>query len=74
LKNKETEEVYRHKREILSQLETLSEQGLIDLYYGDESKVSLEPCVRYAWQFADEEVALLSRPQTLSHWVGEFLS
>jgi transposase len=60
LKNKETEEVYRHKREILSQLETLSEQGLIDLYYGDESKVSLEPCVPYAWQFADEEVAMPS--------------
>jgi hypothetical protein len=49
LKNKETAEVYHHKRAILSELETLSEQGLIDLYYGDESKVSLEPCVPYAW-------------------------
>jgi transposase len=57
LKHKETEEVYHHKREILGELEDLSEQGLIALYYGDESKVSLEPCVPYAWQFADEEVA-----------------
>jgi len=28
------------------------------LYYGDESRVSIEPCVPYAWQFADEEVAM----------------
>jgi transposase len=37
-------------------LENLSEQRLIDLYYGDESRVSLEPCVPYGWQFPDEEV------------------
>ena len=29
---------------------------MIDLYYGDESRVCLEPCVPYGWQFADEEV------------------
>lgn len=28
------------------------------LYYGDESRISLEPCVPYAWQFADEQVAM----------------
>lgn len=50
--------MYRRKREILSQLENLSEQGLIDLYYGDEARVSLEPCVPYGWQFADEEVSM----------------
>lgn len=37
-------------------MEDLSEDGLIDLYYGDESKVSLEPCIPYGWQFPDEEV------------------
>jgi hypothetical protein len=26
------------------------------LYYGDESRVSLDPCVPYGWQFAGEEV------------------
>jgi transposase len=37
-------------------LESLSEQRLIDLYYADESRVSLEPCVPYGWQFPDEKV------------------
>jgi transposase len=36
----------------------LSEQGHIDLYYGDESGVSLDPSVPYAWQFADEQVSM----------------
>ena len=41
-------------------LEELSEQGQIDLYYGDESRVSLEPCVPYAWQFKGENVFMPS--------------
>jgi transposase len=40
----------------LSELERLSRLKLIDLYYGDESRVSIEPCVPYGWQFAGEEV------------------
>ncbi len=56
MKGKESTEVYEHKVQLLSQLEGLSEQGLIDVYYGDESRVSLEPNVPYGWQFADEEV------------------
>lgn len=56
MKNKETEVVYEQKKEILGELENLSEADLIDLYYSDESKVSLEPCVPYGWQFPDEEV------------------
>ena len=58
MKTQEAEAVYRHKREILGELETLSEQRLVDLYYGDESKVALEPCVPYGWQFSDEEVVM----------------
>jgi DDE superfamily endonuclease len=34
----------------------LSQQSLIDLYYADESRVCLEPCVPYGWQFSDEAV------------------
>lgn len=34
----------------------MSGQGLIDLYYADECRVSLDPVVPYAWQFKDEEV------------------
>jgi hypothetical protein len=56
LKQKEIEEVYQHKREILQELESLCEKQRIDLYYADESRVSLEPNVPYGWQFADEEV------------------
>ena len=41
-------------------LETMSERGWIDLYPGDESRVSLQPCVPYAWQFQDEEVFMPS--------------
>jgi transposase len=37
-------------------LEQLSKSGLIDLYYGDESRVSVDPCVPYGWQFAGENV------------------
>ena len=42
--------------ECLGELEQLSKSGLIDLYYGDESRVSIDPCVPYGWQFADEAV------------------
>jgi transposase len=44
------------KVEGLGELEKLSQQGLIDLYYGDESRVSMEPCVPYGWQFPGENV------------------
>jgi transposase len=40
----------------LAELERLSQLQLIDLYYGDESRVSMEPCVPYGWQFPGEEV------------------
>ena len=58
MKGKPNEEIYRVKKEVLGELEILSEAGLIDLYYGDESGVNLEPCVPYGWQFADERVSM----------------
>ena len=42
----------------MAELEQLSEQGRIDLFYGDQSGVSLDPSVPYAWQFADEQVVI----------------
>ena len=57
--------MYALRTQCLAELERLSEQGRLDLFYGDESGVSgdesgvsLEPCVPYAWQFADEKVCL----------------
>lgn len=44
----------------MGELEALSEGHKIDLYYADEAAVSLEPCVPYAWQFADEEAFMPS--------------
>jgi transposase len=40
----------------LGELETLAEKQTIELFYSDESRVSLEPNVPYGWQFPDEEV------------------
>ena len=48
------------KVEGLGELEKLSRLGLIDLYYGDESRVCLEPCVPYGWQFTGEDVFMPS--------------
>lgn len=48
------------KKGVLGELETFSENGLLDLYYGDEAGVSLEPCVPRGWQFSDEEVSMPS--------------
>lgn len=48
--------MYQLKLECLTELEQLSRRGLIDLYYGDESRVCLQGCVPYGWQFADEDV------------------
>jgi transposase len=48
------------KRTALCAYEELSEKGLIDIFYGDESGVSLLPNVPYAWQFPDEVVTLPS--------------
>lgn len=52
------------KAECLCELERLSRLKLIDLYYGDESRVSLDPCVPYGWQFAGEEVFMPSAKGT----------
>jgi transposase len=48
------------KVECLGELENLSQLELIDLYYGDESRVCMQPCVPYGWQFKDEKVFMPS--------------
>ena len=56
----ENADLYQLKREILGELEVLSQARQIDLYYADEAAVALTPCVPYAWQFTDEEVSMPS--------------
>ena len=53
-------DIYAFKRECLTEMGQLSEQGHIDLFYGDESRVSLLPCVPYAWHFQNEQVVMPS--------------
>lgn len=53
-------EFYRHKVEQLKEIEALSEQGKVDLFYGDESHLCSEDYVPYGWQFPDEQVCILS--------------
>jgi transposase len=44
----------------LQLLEQQSKQGQIDLYYGDETRISEEGYVPYGWQFQDENVSIAS--------------
>ena len=73
--------MYALKVEQLTELERLSEQGLVDLFYGDESHVCSTGYVPYGWQFPGEDVftpvekgykiniwGLISRTNQ-THWV-----
>ncbi len=60
MKGKPNEEIYRVKKEVLGRFEEFSQKGWLDLYYGDEAGVNLEPNVPYGWQFANEEVSMPS--------------
>ncbi|GHV14665.1 hypothetical protein FACS1894169_04030 [Bacteroidia bacterium] len=42
-------EFYEYKVEQLKELETMSEHGQIELFYGDESHVCSEGYVPYGW-------------------------
>lgn len=53
--------MFNYKIEVLNELEKLSNQGLIDLYYGDESHVCSEGYVPYGWQFPQENVYVPSQ-------------
>jgi hypothetical protein len=53
-------EYYESKVERLKELEKLSIEGKIDIFYGDESHVCSEGYVPYGWQFPDEQVCTLS--------------
>lgn len=60
MKGKPDGELYRVRKEALGLLEEQSRQGRVDLFYGDESRVSPEGYVPYGWQFEDEAVCVES--------------
>lgn len=55
-KDKTNPELFAVRIEALSLLEAQSEQGDIDLYYGDQTQVSTQGFVPYGWQFPEEDV------------------
>jgi transposase len=55
-------EVYDYKVACLKELECLSTQGLIDLYYGDETGVSTQGYCPYAWQGKEEQLCVAALP------------
>ena len=57
-KGKPPAELLAIRKEALFYLEQQSEKGNINLYYGDETKISEEGYVPYGWQFDDEEVVI----------------
>ena len=60
MKGKPDAALYQVRSEALALLEEQSRQGRVDLFYGDERRVSPEGYVPYGWQFADEQVCVES--------------
>ena len=52
--------LYAYKTEKLQELVQQEKDGLIDLYYGDESHICTEGYVPYGWRFLGEEVHIPS--------------
>ncbi len=59
-KGKPSPQLYAYKTEKLQELVQQGKDGLIDLYYGDESHICTEGYVPYGWQFRGEEVYIPS--------------
>ena len=55
-------DLYDYKVRCLQELEALSQQGEIDLYYGDETGVSTEGYCPYGWQGKEEKVSVAALP------------
>lgn len=56
LKGQYHPELYQPKKQQLAILENLSQNNHIDLYYGDETKISQTGYVPYGWQHKDENI------------------
>ncbi len=50
MKSKRNEQAFEQKQQQLQELESLQEQGYLQLYYYDESGFSLTSALPYAWQ------------------------
>lgn len=59
-KGKPSPQLYAYKTEKLQELVQQEKDGLINLYYGDESHICTEGYVPYGWQFRGEDVHIQS--------------
>lgn len=59
-KGKPSPQLYAYKTEKLQELVQQEKDGLIDLYYGDESHICTGGYVPYGWQFRGEDVYIPS--------------
>lgn len=59
-KGKPSPQLYAYKSEKLQELVQQEKDGLIDLYYGDESHICTEGYVPYGWQFRGEDIYIHS--------------
>lgn len=60
-KGQPSPQLYAYKTEKLQELERQANDGLIDLYYGDESHICTEGYVPYGWLFPGENVYIPSQ-------------
>src|SRR5215469_17024845 len=66
-------EEYQQKRQALQEFQQQASQGILDLYYFDESGFCLTPYLPYAWQEKGQTIQLQSRPSKRLNVLG-FLS
>ena len=59
-KGRPSPQLYAYKSQKLQELVQQEKDGLIDLYYGDESHVCTDGYVPYGWQFCGEDVYIPS--------------
>ena len=60
-KGKPSPQLYAYKTEKLQKLESQAKDGLINLYFADESHICTEGYVPYGWQFRGEDVFIPSQ-------------
>lgn len=63
-KGKPSPQLYAYKSEKLQELERQEKDGLIHLYFADESHICTEGYVPYGWQFRGEDVFIPSAKNT----------
>ena len=73
LKGDPDPEEYQQKKQALHDLQQQAAQGILDLYYFDESGFCLTPYLPYAWQEKGQTITLASGPSKRLNVLG-FLS